>query len=109
MFFNMRPSRNPGMAIPEGFYEKTAVYGFNRGTAFTYVLAFSYIFGLLISTRYSIVQTITLIVFVAMPHEQAWILMNWMTTKIYVNSILAMSVDSLSCASKVAILIGWHS
>ena len=34
MFFYMQPSRNPGMATPDGLYEQVVVYGFNRGTAF---------------------------------------------------------------------------
>ena len=38
MLFYMQPARNPGMAKADGWYERTVVYGFNRGTAFTYVI-----------------------------------------------------------------------
>ena len=39
MFWYMQPSRNPGMAKPEGLYENAIVYCFNRGTVFTFVPA----------------------------------------------------------------------
>ena len=35
-------------------------------------------------------QTLALIVFLTMPTSQAWILVSWVSTKVYVNSALAM-------------------
>ncbi|EJF63153.1 hypothetical protein DICSQDRAFT_102187 [Dichomitus squalens LYAD-421 SS1] len=72
MLFYMQPARNPGMVIAKGWFEKTVVFGFNRGTVFTAV------------------QTLALIIFLAMPTSQAWILVGWVASKIYVNSLLAM-------------------
>ena len=46
MFYHMQPTRNPGMAVPNGWYEKLVVYGFNRGTAFTYVFCLSALLSL---------------------------------------------------------------
>ena len=89
MFFYMQPARNPGMAKAEGPYEKAVVFGFNRGSAFTYV---TYRRGCflthLICNR--LVQVVTLIVFLARPNRQGWILMHWTTTKVYINSMFAM-------------------
>ncbi|PIL22376.1 hypothetical protein GSI_15064 [Ganoderma sinense ZZ0214-1] len=72
MFWYMRPSRNPGMAKPEGIYENIIVYCFNRGTVFT------------------VVQVLFLVIFLTLPHSQGWILLGWVTSKVYVNSLLAM-------------------
>ncbi|TBU39460.1 hypothetical protein BD309DRAFT_1022122 [Dichomitus squalens] len=72
MLFYMQPARNPGMVIAKGWFEKTVVFGFNRGTVFTAV------------------QTLALIIFLAMPTSQAWILVGWVASKIYINSLLAM-------------------
>ncbi|KAH9924273.1 uncharacterized protein BXZ73DRAFT_103562 [Epithele typhae] len=72
MYFYMQPKRNPGMAMPEGWYEKAVVYCFNRGTAFT------------------IMQVVVTIVFVAAPRSQVWILLRWVSNKVYTNSLLAM-------------------
>nr|VWP01046.1 Uncharacterized protein [Ganoderma boninense] len=72
MFWCMQPSRNPGMAKPEGFYENAIVYCFNRGTVFT------------------VIQILFLIIFLALPHSQGWIVLGWVTSKVYVNSFLAM-------------------
>ena len=40
----------------------------------------------------SVVQIVKLIVFLAVPNGQAWILMNWVSSKAYINSIFAMCV-----------------
>lgn len=46
-----------------------------------------------LTTGYSsTVQIVKLIVFLAVPNGQAWILMNWVSSKAYINSIFAMCV-----------------
>ncbi|OSD07379.1 hypothetical protein PYCCODRAFT_1430635 [Trametes coccinea BRFM310] len=72
MLFYLRPTRNPGMAVPEGWYDKLVVYGVNRGTCF------------------AIFHIIVLITLVTMPTGQVWILFHWVSNKAYVNSILSM-------------------
>ncbi|KAH9847888.1 hypothetical protein C2E23DRAFT_473697 [Lenzites betulinus] len=68
----LRPGVKPGMARPDGWYEKAVVYGVNRGTSFT------------------IFQIISLITLVTMPNQQIWILFHWFGGKVYVNSTLSM-------------------
>ena len=34
-----------------------------------------------------------MILFLALPKEQGWILLNWVATKVYANSLLAMYVS----------------
>ena len=34
-----------------------------------------------------------MIFFLALPRQQAWVLLNWLNAKVYVNSILAMYVS----------------
>ncbi|KAI0632001.1 hypothetical protein C8Q77DRAFT_1158683 [Trametes polyzona] len=72
MLWYLRPTANPGMATPEGWYEKVAVYGVNRGTSF------------------AIFQIVALILLLTMPDRQTWILIHWVGSKVYVNSILSM-------------------
>ncbi|EIW59584.1 uncharacterized protein TRAVEDRAFT_71599 [Trametes versicolor FP-101664 SS1] len=71
MLWYLRPSTNPGMATPDGWYEQIVVYGVNRGTSF------------------AIVQTVSLITIVTMPNQQIWILFHWVGSKVYINSILS--------------------
>ncbi|KAI0763620.1 hypothetical protein BD413DRAFT_206954 [Trametes elegans] len=72
MFWYLRPSRNPGMALPRDLYEKVVVYGVNRGTFFT------------------VFQITALVTLVTMPSQQVWILFHWVGSKVYINSILSM-------------------
>ncbi|KAI1793283.1 hypothetical protein LXA43DRAFT_1092834 [Ganoderma leucocontextum] len=72
MFWYMQPSRNPGMAKPQGLYENAIVYCFNRGTVYTAI------------------QILFLVIFLTLPHSQGWILLGWIASKVYVNSLLAM-------------------
>ena len=76
MFYHMQPGRNPGMASPDGFYEKVVVYGFNRGTAFT------------------VGQVLSFIVFLTSGRRPAWVLVAWVAAKLYANSLLAMYVPT---------------
>ncbi|RPD62217.1 hypothetical protein L226DRAFT_559002 [Lentinus tigrinus ALCF2SS1-7] len=72
MFYYMQPTRNPGMSVPSGFYETAVVYCFNRATAFTAG------------------QVISLIVFLTSDRHPAWVLVGWVASKLYANSLLAM-------------------
>ncbi|CDO71683.1 hypothetical protein BN946_scf184915.g27 [Trametes cinnabarina] len=90
MLFYLRPVRNPGMVVPEGWYDKVVVYGVNRGTCF------------------AIFHVAVLITLVTMPSGQVWILFHWISNKgahpaindgnseliessqAYVNSVLSM-------------------
>ncbi|KAI8986192.1 hypothetical protein BD414DRAFT_536935 [Trametes punicea] len=72
MFWYLRPRRNPGMAVPEGWYEKIVVYAINRGTCFT------------------VFHVVLLISLLTMPTQQVWILFHWVGNKIYVNSVFSM-------------------
>ena len=36
------------------------------------------------------IQILFLIIFLTLPHSQGWILLGWVTSKVYVNSFLAM-------------------
>ncbi|KAI0670953.1 hypothetical protein C8Q78DRAFT_1033045 [Trametes maxima] len=72
MLWYLRAIRNPGMATPEGWYEKIVVYGVNRGSCF------------------AVFQAAALITLVTMPKQQTWILFHWVNSKVYVNSILSM-------------------
>ncbi|KAL1950193.1 hypothetical protein VTO73DRAFT_5316 [Trametes versicolor] len=63
MLWHLRPSANPGMATPDGWYEQIVVYGVNRGTSF------------------AIVQAVSLITIVTMPNQQVWILFHWVGSK----------------------------
>ncbi|KAJ8463876.1 hypothetical protein ONZ51_g9962 [Trametes cubensis] len=72
MLWYLRPSRNPGMALPEGWYEKIVVYGINRGTCF------------------AVFQLAVLITLVTMPDQQVWLLFHWVGGKVYINSTFSM-------------------
>ncbi|KAH9889812.1 hypothetical protein C8Q73DRAFT_705575 [Cubamyces lactineus] len=72
MLWYLRPSRNPGMALPNGWYEKIVVYGINRGTCF------------------AIFQVAVLITLVTMPDQQVWLIFHWVGGKVYVNSTFSM-------------------
>ncbi|PCH40272.1 hypothetical protein WOLCODRAFT_143002 [Wolfiporia cocos MD-104 SS10] len=72
LFAYLNQSRYPSMKTIEGWYEYLAVYFINRGTCFT------------------ILQLASLIVFVAIPKQQVWILFHFVTSKTYINSLLLM-------------------
>ncbi|KAI0755145.1 hypothetical protein C8Q80DRAFT_1248204 [Daedaleopsis nitida] len=72
MFYNMTPTRNPGMAVPQTMFEKVVVMCFNRATALIAI------------------QILCLIFFLADSKGQAWILLNWVAIKIYANSLIGM-------------------
>ncbi|KZT73963.1 hypothetical protein DAEQUDRAFT_761901 [Daedalea quercina L-15889] len=72
LFVYLQPSRFPSMKAVEGWYEYIAVFFINRGTCFT------------------LLQLASLILFVAIPKQQVWILFHFVTSKTYINSLLLM-------------------
>lgn len=72
LFYYLQRSRFQGMKAVEGWYEYIAVFFINRGTCFT------------------LLQLASLILFVAIPKQQVWILFHFVTSKTYINSLLLM-------------------
>ncbi|KZT11851.1 uncharacterized protein LAESUDRAFT_746665 [Laetiporus sulphureus 93-53] len=72
LLYYVTPARYPGMKSIEGWYEYIAVFFINRGTCFT------------------LLQLVSLILFVSIPSQQVWILFHFVTSKTYINSLLLM-------------------
>ncbi|KAH9927052.1 hypothetical protein B0H21DRAFT_839111 [Amylocystis lapponica] len=72
LFSLLQPERHPGMAIYTSTFDYGVVCFLNRGTAFT------------------ILQIASLVVFLTAPSHQVWILFHFVTSKVYINSLLAM-------------------
>ncbi|KAL4244678.1 hypothetical protein ABKN59_010240 [Abortiporus biennis] len=68
----LQPKRRPGMKIAHGWFENVVLHVLSRGTLF------------------SVMQLLVMIMFVATPQKFVWTLFHFITSKIYVNSLLAM-------------------
>ncbi|CCM04920.1 uncharacterized protein FIBRA_07117 [Fibroporia radiculosa] len=72
LFYYLQRERFPGLKVAQGWYEYVAVCFINRGTCFT------------------LLQFVSLVLFVAAPTQQVWILFHFVTSKAYINSLLLM-------------------
>ncbi|KAI0643154.1 hypothetical protein C8Q79DRAFT_1013121 [Trametes meyenii] len=89
LLWYLRLTRNPGMATPEGWYEKIVVYGVNRGACFAPPPSLRQVRQQPVLTAGG-ADNVEPVQLVTMPNQQVWILLHWVNSKVYVNSLLSM-------------------